>query len=110
MSSDYLKRLDVQGHLKVKEALRKWDPIGVFSLEGDWPDDEYDAYSGHVVGLLDRGASKEEIVAYLKKTCVEHIGVGFDRPRTESIVEGLIAFGPVWQQKVRDLGPDYISE
>ena len=33
MTSDYLKRLNVQGHHKVKEALRKWDPIGVFDLK-----------------------------------------------------------------------------
>ena len=49
MDSDYLKRLDVQGHLKVKEALRKWDPIGVYGPGSRWPDDEYDAYSGPVV-------------------------------------------------------------
>lgn len=102
MASEYLKRWDVQGHLKVKEALRKWDPICVFDLEdNDWPEDEYDAYSGPVVGLLDRGATKEEIIAYLRKTCEEHIGVGFDRPKTEKIVGDLMAFWSEWKKERR---------
>ena len=110
MTSDYLKRLGVQGHLKVKQALRKWDPIGVFNIDDDWPEDEYDSYSGHVVGLLDRGASKEEIVAYLRTTCEQHIGVGFDRLKTERIVADLLAYWPQWKKQIRELGPDHQIE
>lgn len=110
MASDYLKRLDVQGHLRVKDALRKWDPIGVYSIGADWPDDEYDAYSGPVVSLLDSGASRDAIVSYLERICVHHIGVGFDGARTEVVVDELLQFWPSWKQKVRELGPNHIDE
>ena len=49
--SEYLKRPDAQGHLKVMELLRKWDPIGVITKENQ---DEYDMYSADIVRLLDQ--------------------------------------------------------
>ena len=104
MTSDYLKRLDTQGHLKVMEALRKWDPIGVYGPGSGCPDDEYDAYSGPVVSLLDSGAPKEKIVQYLRSVCVERMEIGFDRPRAEKIVEELMAFWPTWKKQLKELG------
>jgi GNAT superfamily N-acetyltransferase len=104
VTSDYLKRLGAQGHLKVKEVLRKWDPIGVYGPGGDGPDDEYDAYSAPVVAMLDHGASKGEIVSYLEKVCVEHIEVGFDRKHTEALVDELLTFWSGWKQRVREFG------
>lgn len=65
MASDYLKQVGAQGHLKVKEVLRKWDPIGVYYPGSTCPDDEYDSYSGAVVDFLDHGSPKVEILRYL---------------------------------------------
>lgn len=107
MTSDYLKRLDVQGHLKVKEALRKWDPIGVFDLDPPWPDDEYDSYSGPIVTMLDAGAPKEKMVKYLEGVCVDHIGMPFDRMRTERILDELLAFWPKWKKQMQGHGPNH---
>jgi hypothetical protein len=110
MTSDYFKRLDVQGHLKVKEALRKWDPIGVYAGDSDWPDDEYDSYSGPVVSLLDSGAPKERILQYLRDICENHISLSFDRPKTEKIIEELITYWSTWKEQIKALGPDHIIE
>jgi hypothetical protein len=110
MTCDYIKRLGAQGHQKVRQALRKWDPIGVYRGGSDFPDDEYEAYSAPLVALLDHGRPKSEIVAYLKKVCVEQIEVAFDCRHTETIVDELLAFWPAWKAKVRDLGSDYIEE
>ena len=110
MTSDYLKRLGAQGHLKVKEALRKWDPIGVYGMDSTWPDDEYDGYSGAVVGFLDQGSPKEEILRYLERVCVERMEIPFDRARASSVVEELVVFWPKWRKELKELGPHYIPE
>jgi hypothetical protein len=106
MPSKYLRRLDAQGHLKVKEALRQWDPIGVLGSDPTWPDDEYDAYAGPVVHYLDAGAKKEALIKYLEEVCTERIGVPFDRPLTEKIIDELLVFWPLWKKEMQDLGPD----
>jgi len=110
MTSEYLKRLDVQGHIRVKEALRRWDPIGVYGPGSTCPDDEYDSYSVPIMSLLDSGAPKERIVEYLRSVCVEHMEIGFDRPLTERIVEELLAFWPVWKQQMKELGPHHLID
>ncbi len=110
MKSEYLKRLGAQGHLRVKQALRDWDPIGVYSDGDDWPDDEYDSYSGPVVALLDAGADRGRIIAYLKRVCEVTIGVGFDRPRTEKMVDELLLFWPEWKRRLRELGEESLVE
>lgn len=101
IGSDYLMRPDAQGHLKVMEALRKWDPIGVFGADSDWPSDEYDAYAAPVVSYLDRGASKEVIVKYLEDVCVKRMEVSFDRSRAEVIVDELLVFWSKWKKQLK---------
>jgi hypothetical protein len=110
MPSDYLKQLGAQGHLKVKEALRKWDPIGVYGPASAWPDDEYDGYSGSIVSLLDHEAPKERIVTHLERVCVESMECQFDRARAESVVDELLAFWPKWKKELKELGPHHIAD
>jgi hypothetical protein len=110
MTSDYLKQIGAQGHLKVKEALRKWDPIGVYYPGSDCPDNEYDGYSGAVVGFLDHGSPKEEILRYLERVCVEHMEMPFDRARASAAIEELLVFWPQWKKQLKELGPHHIPE
>ena len=60
------------------EAVRnlwcEYDPIGVMKYP-DSPRDEYDAYVGPTIGLLDRGATLEEIAAYLREAGTEAIAL-----------------------------------
>ena len=94
--SEYVKRPDVQGHLKVMECLRKWDPIGVIN-DPNWPDNEYDGYSAAIVHMLDSGVSKKDLLKHLKKICIENIGIGFDKVKTEKIVDEMLAFWKDWK-------------
>lgn len=41
----------------------------------DWPRDEYDAYLGHTLSLLESGAPREEIVEYLASVELEYMGM-----------------------------------
>ena len=92
------------------ETLRKWDPIGVFKMDPAWPADEYDSYSGPIVSMLDANAPREKMVQYLERTCVDHIGVAFDRDRTEKILDELIDFWTRWKKELKERGPQTLIE
>jgi hypothetical protein len=93
--SEYLKRPDAQPHLKVMECLRKWDPIGVFSIDSDWPKDEYDGYSGPIVRMLDAGISAKDLAKHLRGLAEKNMGCQCDRAKTMEIAEELVAY---WKQ------------
>jgi hypothetical protein len=109
MKSEYLRRLGAQGHLRVKAALRKWDPLGVYGADSDCPDDEYDPYSAPIVCLLDSGASKQALVSYLRSVCETSIEVSFDEKHAEGIVDELLIYWPLWKARVRELGANHIE-
>ena len=65
----------------VKDALRDWDPIGVIPelVASGIPPNEYDSYAPHVLGMLQQGATSDEIRDHLEHTREETMGLG---PRT----------------------------
>ena len=65
----------------VKDALRDWDPIGIIPelVKSGLPPSEYDGYAPHVLGMLQRGCSLDEISEFLEYTSEETMGLG---PRT----------------------------
>ena len=71
LKSDYLARPDVQGHLKVRQVLREWDPIGVIS-ESD--QDEYDSYVPELIRMLDAGATTEFVSNWLIDVAKRRMG------------------------------------
>ncbi len=100
--SDYLQRLDVQGHLKAKAVLVAWDPIrvsdpGCHLLEEEW---EYHAVG--LIRLLDAGAGEAEIVSFLQTLCDESLRRPFDRARAEAAAAELLDFWPRWKQQLAD--------
>jgi|GEM_PF-6754760 len=106
MKSDYLRRLGAQGHLTVRKKLMEWDPIGC-----GVPEDEYDAYAGPIVSMLDHGKEKEEIVEYLRVVCEEYIGMApHPKDRAEKIIDDLKQWWPKWKNEVEELGPDRLID
>jgi hypothetical protein len=79
-----MKRLDKQTSRRRWRELRdKWneyDPIGVMD-DPDWPRDEYEAYVGPTLRLLEQGATVEDIVGYLEEASA-CMGLNFDRPNS----------------------------
>ena len=80
-----LARADAQ---KVRAILNEdWQPIpGV-------PDDEWDSYVWPVVGLLKRGAPREELKSYLRRTAGETIGMPVAELDLDRAVDKLFALG-----------------
>ncbi|HEU4601211.1 MAG TPA: hypothetical protein VFS24_04545 [Steroidobacteraceae bacterium] len=59
---------------QVRSLWFEWDPIGVMSL-ANWPRDEYDAYLGPTLRLLESNASEEELIRYLTEIELGHMGL-----------------------------------
>src|SRR5262249_6410705 len=70
-----LKRAAMAEIRLVADILRHWDPIGVQPRTGA-PADEYDSYAPHIVSMVKRGCTHEELAAHLERLCVENMGLG----------------------------------
>lgn len=57
--------------------LREWDPIGITQMRdyNEATDDEYDRYAHEIAAMLTRGASFEDVFAYLKWASTENMGL-----------------------------------
>ena len=69
-----------------RELWCKWDPIGVMGLP-DWRRDEYDAYLGPTLRLLEAGASIEKLASYLAEVELERMGLS-DTPEAQKARQG----------------------
>ena len=63
--------------------LREWDPIGVAHMRDytEASDDEYDSYAREIAAMLARGASFEDVFAYLKWGETEHMQLPFSEAK-----------------------------
>ena len=96
LESDYVRRPDAQGHLRVMELLRKWDPIGVLD-DPDWPKDEYDGYSVAIVHMLDAGASDKELYMHMRGLVTGNMGISCNEKKTREIASELTGFWKRWK-------------
>jgi hypothetical protein len=69
----------------VQEILRQWDPIGVRPGEGA-PADEYDSYAPHLVSMVRRNCSVDQLCGALENIRVQTLGVGADPTRDRGLV------------------------
>ncbi len=100
--SDYLQRLDVQGHLKAKAVLVDWDPIRVSDPGFHLLEEEWEFHAVGLIRLLDAGAGREELVSFLRTLCEESLRRPFDRTRAEAAADELLQFWPKWKQQLAE--------
>jgi hypothetical protein len=73
-------------------VLRRWDPIGVI---GEHNRDEYNGYSVDVVRALDRGATVDEIVEYMRWVVTDRMGMSlFDEAHSRDCAQELVDYWP----------------
>ena len=91
--SEYLRMPQNQPHLRVMAVLRRWDPIGVVNEHNQ---DEYDhPYSVDIVHLLDRGATVDDLVQYMRWAVLEHMGLSsFDEAHSRDCAQELVDYWP----------------
>ena len=95
--SEYLKRHDAQGHLKVLEMLRQWDPIGVICADHQ---DEYDFYSPTIVRMLDSRCDATILANHLGQIRIDWIGLTDSesrRQRDTEIAQRLVDWWKDWK-------------
>ena len=74
---------------KIRHVLMtEWDPIGV----RDMPEaaDEYDSYIGGLYGLIQRCASRDDIVTHLRNLEVERMGCGVGDAKRYLVADSLL--------------------
>jgi len=76
-----MRRLDKEASRRrwheLRELWNEYDPIGVMD-DPDWHRDEYEAYVGRTMRLLEQAATPADIVDYLEETS-SYMGLEFDR-------------------------------
>ena len=68
------REVSQQQTIEVRELWQDWDPIGVMDKPGTSPR-EYDSYLDPTMRLLERGASIDEIEAYLEWVAYKRMGL-----------------------------------
>ena len=68
---DHFERLVVE----CRQMWKDFDPIGVYHLDGDWPEDEYDSYALQSVSLLVKRADLSEIGAFVRSAVHDTMGM-----------------------------------
>ena len=86
-----LQQRDLDG---LRAVLNAWDPIGVYLLVASdggepvsWPEDEYGCLRPSLISLFRRGASRDEITAFLQSELHHHFGL--DATVTDDVVDRL---------------------
>lgn len=98
-ASEYLQREDAKGYLKVLEMLRKWDPIGVFEMDADWPEDEYDGYAPEIIRLLDAGGDTDRVAQELGAIAHQRMCITTGKARDIGIAKELVEFWRTWKAR-----------
>jgi len=100
--SDYLQRLDVQGHLKAKAVLVAWDPIQVSEPGYHLLEEEWEYHAVELVRLLDASHGKDEVVSFFRRLCEESLRRPFERARAEAAADDLLEFWPRWKRQLAE--------
>ena len=73
----------------VEEILRRWDPIGV--QPGTFaPADEYDSYAPHIVSMVQRGCTMEELARHLEQLSEVTMGVGSNLKKSQKFAAQIV--------------------
>jgi hypothetical protein len=84
------RRSAVYAH--VCRALQRWDPIGVYQGESDWPEGEYDGYAPLIVRRLDAGTDAEELCEEMLRLAGREMNISANAQRTRRVAVDLVEF------------------
>lgn len=94
-NSDHLHPRRVAAYAKIREVLRRWDPIGAICESNQ---DEYDSYAMDFASRLDRRGSVDEILALMRRLGVECMGLrAIDEARARACATELVEYWRSWK-------------
>jgi hypothetical protein len=71
------------------EGRRLWnefDPIGVFTIDKDWSQDEYEGYVGPSVRIVEEGQGSEKLSEYVRWVVHDRMGLSSTDARAAAII------------------------
>jgi hypothetical protein len=74
----------------IRELWCEWDPIGVFSIDPNWPRDEYEGYIEPTLHLLEASVGEAELTQYLERVAHQHMGLSEVCPSASDFAKRLI--------------------
>ena len=93
--SDHLHPRRVAAYDKIREVLRRWDPIGVICESNQ---DEYDSYAQEFASRLDAGMPLDKIVEFMRQLVLEHLGLpAFNEAHARACAMDLAVFWRAWK-------------
>jgi hypothetical protein len=64
-----------QRYAEGRKLWNEFDPIGVFTIDGDWPQDEYEGYVGPCLRLCEEGKGVEDLESYIRWVVHDRMGL-----------------------------------
>ena len=94
--SEYPRRPDAKGHLRVLKLLREWDPIGVISKTHQ---NEYDTYAPRLIRLLDARCTPNRLAEELQSIRTTNMALPESpiTPSEERLAENLVHWWTHWK-------------
>jgi hypothetical protein len=74
-----------QRYAEGRKLWNEFDPIGVFVIDEDWPEDEYEGYVGPSLRLVIENKSAEEFEEYVRFVVHDRMGLSEFEQRNEAI-------------------------
>lgn len=94
-NTDHVHPRRLAAYDRVREVLRRWDPIGVICEANQ---DEYDSYAADFVSRLDQHVPVDQIIALMRDLALDHMGLGrFDEASARPCALELVEFWRTWK-------------
>ena len=77
---------------ELRYLLSRWDPIGIYDEQIDFPPDEYDCLIGSLLARLTRHDSRASLSEYLWHEIEDHFGLDPVRCGTDRFADRLLAW------------------
>jgi DNA-binding PadR family transcriptional regulator len=72
---DWMPPGEAGERVTISRLLKRWDPIGVFATQSDWPEDEYEGYVSPIISSLKTGPDESGIKRQLEQIRTEYMGL-----------------------------------
>ena len=77
-----------QRYAEGRKLWNEFDPIGVFTIDKDWPQDEYQGYVGPSLRIMEEGQDSMKLSEYVRWVVHDRMGLS----STDALAAAIISF------------------